>query len=404
MTGVSLSRLTAWLIAAYALDVLVPIIDIFGLPVPRYVASMSLSSGFILLALAALVPLARRQRVPLLGRIELALAGVIAFWAGLENLAATRMAGSADYSQVLDFVPPLLVIAATRLHHRLFGERDTLVEAFVALSAAMVAAHTALLVAMTLNLPLPMVRFGELRGRNAMAQLMPLCLWLLAFFPLRDWPVLGRRYGMLVVLGLLNLWLTSTRSAVLVMAWCVLVGVIQWFPAWRQLLYAALLPAGLLLVALAALAYPIAMGLGDEVQQFVGHGDNALSFWSRARTNFMLLEKLAEDPILGLGWREVAATRIYGYMGHTLYVNVLAAYGWIGALPVLLLAGAWLSGLRPRGREAAAHFIVLALMIESVFNNVFAFFGVPLALLGAARLQHLPELQEHGSKEIAHRT
>lgn len=397
MTKAALPNLTGWLIAAYALDILVPVIDIFGLPLPRYVASMSFSSCFLLAALAFLVPLAWRQRVPLLGPAELSLAGVLAFWFGLEAIAGLRQ-DRADFALVLDFLPLLLVVAASRLHLELFEAPGRLVSAFVLAAAALVSAHTVLLLAVSLQVPVPMVNVGELRGRNAMAQLVPMSLWLLAFFPLRGWPVLGWRYNLLLALGLVNMWLTSSRSALPIEAWCVMTGIALAFPYLRRLQFASLLPAGLAIVAVTAFAYPIAMALGGDLIQLAGGGDDATSIWSRSRTNFMLIDKLWEDPVLGIGWAEVAATKAYGYMGHTLYINALSAYGWIGALPVIVLACLWLSALRGKAREPASHLLFLMLLIGSVFNNVFAWFGIPLALIEAARLQHAPRLHEHVSK------
>ncbi|NJM31814.1 MAG: hypothetical protein HC848_01650 [Limnobacter sp.] len=61
-------QLCAWLIALYAVEVLVPIIDIFGLPLPRHIASMSFSTAFMVAALGMLIPLARLQRVACLAQ------------------------------------------------------------------------------------------------------------------------------------------------------------------------------------------------------------------------------------------------------------------------------------------------------------------------------------------------
>lgn len=399
----ALARGIAFLLMAYALDVAVWLIDVFALPLPRYVASTSFSAVFLLAALPLLVPLARLDRAPLVRPFELGVLATLTLWVGLEAMAGLR-GGKMGFDLILEFIPLLLALMAFRLHFEIFRSRGVLVSTFVLAASTLVAVHTALLVAAALHLPLPMVNPTELAGRNALAHLVPVCLWLLAFFPHQDWPLFGRRYNLLLILGLLSIWLTSTRSAVLVMAWCVLLGALMRFPTWKHRVNAALLPAGLLIVLAAALAYPIATGVGGQLVFLAGEGDNAMSFWSRARTNFMLLEKLAEDPVLGIGWPEVAATRVFGYMGHTLYINVIAAFGIAGAVPAVVLGRGWLAGLHGQQREAASHLIFLALLISSVFNNVFAYFALPLVLIRAARPQYSFQRSHEQPALTPHRT
>lgn len=177
-------QLCAWLIALYAVEVLVPIIDIFGLPLPRHIASMSFSTAFMVAALGMLIPLARLQRVALPGPAGLAVFGMLAFWCGLEAIG-TAGRSSIRFNLILEWLPLLLVTIAARLHLKAFNQPQLLVRALVLTATGLVALHTLLLLAVLLDIPLPLVRTGELTGRNAMTLLLPVCLWLLAFFRAR---------------------------------------------------------------------------------------------------------------------------------------------------------------------------------------------------------------------------
>ncbi len=389
--GVSYGRwayVTVFLISCYALDVFVPIIDIFNLPLPRYVASISLSAGFILAAFAILIPLAKMHRVPVFGNSGIALASLIAFWAGLEVIGTYGLS-DARFDLILEFVPLLLVLVASRLHLLLFDDPRVLQTGFVLAASLFVFAHALLLLAISLDMPMQFVNIGELRGRNGMALILPICLWLLAFFPLKAWPVFGRRYNLLLLLALVSILLNSARTAFLILIWCVLTGAVLRLPELRRRMEGSLLFGGLIVVVAVMYSFPMLMALNEQGLFLGGEGDNALSVWSRSQTNSLLLEKLSTDPLLGIGWSEVAATKIFGYMGHTLYVNVLAAYGLIGALAATAVIA--LGVLRTQGseREATIHLLFLAILVASFSNNVFGYFGLMIALVERSIAQKL---------------
>lgn len=394
-----LAHATAYLISLYALDILVQIIDIFGLPLPRYVASMSFSSGFIVAALGMLIYMARMQQIPVLGGAGLALVGVLAFWAGLEAIGSIYSEDGARLDLILAFVPLLLVLVASRIHLSLFGDFRFLVSALVLTASSMLLLHTMILLVLLLDISIPFVNFSELQGRNAMALFLPVCLWLLAFFPLKGWPVLGYRYNLLLVLALTNILLSQSRASLLILPWCVAVGITRRSFVLRRWLLASLIPIGLIVVAGAALSYPILVALGESVHLFIGQGDDAVSVWSRSLSSFLLLQKLVHDPLLGIGWEGVANTKAFGYMGHMLYIIVLAAYGAIGAVPVAGLIFIGLSYTSKGAREAAGHLLFLAVLVASVTNDIFAYFGVVMALLAPMKTPyHLKEKKPYDSE------
>ena len=164
---------------------------------------MSFSLGFMLASLGILIPMARMCRIPLLGRAFLALAGMLTFWAGLEVIGMAGR-GYPRFDLIFEFGPLLLVLVAVRLHLRLFVSSRILVNVLVLTMSGLVLIHTMLLLIASLDIPMSFVNLSELRGRNSMALLVPVSLWLLAFFPLEDWPVFGFRYNLLLLLALAN--------------------------------------------------------------------------------------------------------------------------------------------------------------------------------------------------------
>jgi hypothetical protein len=381
---------TAFLISFYALDVLVPMIDIFNLPLPRYVGSISFSAGAILAALVVLIPLARVRRVPLFGNAAFALAGVTAIWAGLEVIGTYGLSDT-RFDLILEFVPLLLVLVASRLHLLLFDDPNLLHNIFILMASSIVFVHTLMLFFISFDMAVQFINVGELRGRNSMALIAPICLWILAFFPLKAWPVFGHRYNLLLLLALFSILLNSARTAFLILIWCILVGVLSRSPELRRRIEGGLFFGGFVVVVAVMSSYPILMALNELGLLFVEEGDHALSVWSRSQTNFFLLEKLSMDPLLGIGWSEVATTKAFGYMGHTLYVTILAACGVIGAFAATSVMAIGLLRASGYGRETAAHLLFLTMLIASFSNNVFGYFGLMIALVGSAIAQNVSQ-------------
>ncbi len=389
MSNSDVERLSAWLISLSAVEVLIPVIDVLNLPLSRYFMSLPLSTAFILGAIGLLVYLARPSGVQLVGSAAFALLGLMALWAFLE-LVGAEARNAARYDLIWDCVPLLMVMVATRLHLQLFGGAQSLVSRFTLVAICLVLAHTAIMLIVKAGVPIPFVNGDELRGRNSLALLIPVCLWLLVFFPLKNWPLLSLQYNVLLVIAFVNVMLTSARAAAIVLFWSVLVGLVSQRPAARKLLRVSLLPLGigiLVTVSLSAVLVNVFGVVGEFSHAIFGQGDDALSVTSRSLTNAALLDKLKDEPLLGLGWEDVAETKVYGYMGHTLYVNVLSGYGVIGALAAVLLLVMALTLIAHVRRESAEHLLFLAILIASFSNNVFAYFGLMIALVEGAPAQ-----------------
>lgn len=378
MTREGLNKVIAWMIALCSVDILTPIIDILGLPLPRTLVSMPLSMIFIFVASGMLIQMAWQEKISVFGRSEMVLAGLLAFWTCLEIIGAHGRE-IMRFDVILNGVQLLLVTAVSRLYLQLFKDSHSLISAVVLTASLLVLLHTTLLLAALLGIALPFVNGNELEGRNGMALLAPISLWVLALFPLKQWPVFGYRYNLLLILVLINILMSSARMDFLILAWCVLVGAILKRPFNRKFMRALLISASLVMVVMITFSYSMAQVLND--QGLWGAGDDATSVLSRAHTNSLLLNKLALDPILGIGWAEVAATRSFGYMGHTLYVNIFAAYGLIGMLAMIFALAFGLFDKRVAKSESAAHLLFLVILVTSFSNNISGYFGVIMALI-----------------------
>jgi hypothetical protein len=382
LTRDRLARISAWCIALYAVDVLRPIVEIFGLPLPSSVASISLSVVFIIGALGILISLAKLQRIYVFGCAEIALIWIVVFWSGLAIIDASGRIDS-DFNIILGLMPLLLTLMASRLHLKLFCNTTILVGATVLSAILLVLAHTIFLLILSTGIRPQYFVIGEVMGRNGIASLGPVCLWILAWYPLRTWTPFGHRYNLLLLLALTNVLLNSARMALFELIWCVIVGAILCSPRIRRLLRAFLIPACFVLILMVTFSFTI-VGLTIETGLW-GVGDDATSVLSRSYTNYLLLDKFMQNPLLGIGWGDVVATKALGYMGHTGYVNILTAYGVIGALPLILILVFGLLMVQGINREVAIHLLFLVVLFTSFNSGLPGYLGVMVSLVVTAK-------------------
>lgn len=387
MTTRHVAILTAFSLALFAIDAVIPVIDLLSIPVPRYVGGISLSAGFAFVALGFLVPMAHRAQVRLISRNEAAVCGVLMFWGGMEGLI-TSTGGVGRMDLILSFIPIVVVAASTRLHLAIFRDTALLVKAFIFVSAGLVATHAVLLIWLRLDVVVPVVNMTEVYQKNGLALLLPVGLWLLTILPVAPWLVFGRVYNWLLALSLLHTGLNHARGALFITAWVLLVGLARRVPGLKRRLTGGLLTfLGTAIVVAMLFAYPFLHYVTGVMPTLLGEGDAATSVLSRSLTNYLLVQKLTADPLLGLGWAEVAGTKAYGYMSHTLYLIVGAGYGVAGVLPVIVLMGWWIRRQEPGRQTLIMHFVFVMVAIASFFNDPFMYYGMMAVFVNRAVLQ-----------------
>lgn len=386
----------AWLVASLlslgAVDVVAPIIDIFSLPLPRYIDGFSFSMAFVFLALFILMPWLKEKQVPLITAGEIFFLGILCLWAGMEVLDS--LSGSkAEFDLILSCIPLFIMTVATRYYFKVFGDIGILIISFINIAGMLALVHAALLLQARFEVIVPFYNIAELYGRNAMALLLPICLWLLALFPVSGWPVFGLRYNFLAIIAMVDIYLIGARFAALLFLWVIFIGFAIKKPAWRTWLGGQLTLLASTIVVAAIFAYPFLKTLDNTVGAFIGDGRDATSIWSRTMTNFLLMQRVSGDMLFGLGWWDVAAVRAYGYMGHTLYLNVFASYGVIGILPLLLLFALWMRDRDYVSRHWGWNLMFLFVLIASSANNVFIYYGMFFALVGHGHQTSCPSMQ-----------
>lgn len=376
MTRDRLAQVSAWCIAMFAVDTLRIVVEIFGLPLPSSIASMSLSVVFIVTALCILIPLSKFQRIYVFGSAEIALVWLLVFWLGIDFID-TYDRFDPDFKITLWLMPLMLTFMASRLHLNLFGNGSILVTATVLSATLLLLMHTVLLLFVLIGIQPRLTVIGEVMGRNNLASIGAVCLWILVWFPQERWARLGCRYNLLVILVLTNMLISSARMALIELIWCILVGAILYRPRLRKLLHSFLIPACILLILAVCFSYPFVQVI--NVTGIFGGGDDAASVLSRSYTNYLLLEKFMQNPLLGVGWNEVISTKAFGYTGHTGYLYILVAYGVIGVMPLILILGTL--SIKISSRELVAHLLFLLIMITSFTNELPAYLGVIIGLI-----------------------
>jgi hypothetical protein len=244
-----------------------------------------------------------------------------------------------------------------------------------------VLAHVFFSLSVTLSTPLPFINVDEVLGRNGLAISLPICLWILAFFPHKAFPIFGIWYVILFFIGFSEIILSSARMGFLILVWCVFAGAVHRFPMLKRSTECGLLLGCFIVPLIVAFSYPILLNLNEYGLFWGGSGDNAVSVWSRAQSNYLLLENFWGDPFLGVGWAEVSETKAFGYMSHTFYIIFLAAYGLVGFVAAAGLIALALHTTHGEKREIAIHLLFLAILVCSFFNNFFSYFGLILALI-----------------------
>ena len=100
---------------------------------------------------------------------------------------------------------------------------------------------------------------------------------------------------------------------------------------------------------------------------------------SRLSTNLQLVEQLLAHPMLGIGELAVWEIRAAGYMSHTFLLLLLAAYGIVGFLPLVVVAAFMAVGRRPACPPANAG--ILLLSTTMFVNDLWPWLGLAFALV-----------------------
>lgn len=388
----AITLFTACLIALSATALPSDVIDVFGLPLPRLVLGMSWFTSLAVAAIVILLPMQHDPMRRVLGAWDAAYVGTLLIWALFAAGRGEPLRGGA-LAGILAWFPPWLTSVAVRLHVRQFGHAD-LVAAFVNIVAALALVHLAGLLAVKVGIVMPFIRPDELIDRNAISILVVAAAFLMMLHDMLDrhqpsWWFVG-----LIALGFVHAKVNGTRSAELLLV-IVLTLQIARVTVLRErlvILVCAIACAGIVITVI---------GLGalmDWIRQpeLFGGGDSAASATHRSEANRELLRLVFLRPWVGVGWEEVLYARSGGYIGHTLYLVMVAAYGLVALVPVVA-ATIW----RRLVRRAAfltsdqAMTAVLVTITASFVNDPLGWYGLVLPLCSSMSLRNAVPAWHH---------
>ncbi|MDD3287678.1 MAG: hypothetical protein PHX43_01550 [Alphaproteobacteria bacterium] len=384
MTKQTVSILSACLIALLSVDIAIPIIDIFSVPLPRYFYGISFSMVFGFAELFMLWPFMQQSKVKLweIGVVSALL--ILIIWGGLEGLQKT-LGKTADPDFIGAFLPLVFTACLARIHCRVFGNAYSLIDAFVNTSVLLASFHLFVMFVIYVDISMPIVNMNELYHKNGISLFVTVAVWIKGVIDKRRCALIS--YGFLVPLLVAIIHTASNQSR----AGCIVLVLTLAMTFLNRRISKSYRPTevfiglSLIVVALVSLSYPIIDWL--NLSHLFGDGDGQISAQSRSLSNFMLVEQIIKNPFFGIGGYEVVQMKAYGYMSHTLYLIIVAAYGLMGLVPLLIMLGMWLKISDGNERVLISMFILLIVLMTSFFNDAFAFYGLLLVLVNEANYE-----------------
>lgn len=382
MTRRGISIFTAYLVAFCAADLSVPIVDFFMLPLPRHVFGISWAVAFGIVALLVLWPSLQTLRVSILDAGGIGVLSVLFFWAVLEGVQSV-LGGASNYSLIISCLPAFFVSQLVRFHLRVFLDYALLIETFVSTVVVLAIVHTVLLVLSLSGISIPFINANELISRNGISLLLVVAAMVSTLLADDTKKGRGERLRLVGLLGFsfLHIYLNGARGAgILLASLLFLWGLRERFPSFRGTTPLLLLTSAIIILG-AIFSYPLlhmSSGFG-----WFGSGDDALSTEIRSASNWGLLIHYLDSPFHGLGWQEVLSVRSDKYISHTFFVIILAAYGVVGVVPLVLLAVAWVRSVDRRNQQLRVMMMLLVVATATFVNDPLPLYGFILGLLSA---------------------
>ena len=379
--NVSLRRveiLTTCLIALSAIELSNHIIDMMGIPLPRLIFGMSWFTGMAAIAIFMLLPIRPGSLGAILGWTDVAYLSTIAGWLIAEALR-DELDRTVTLSGIFAWIGPWVISIAARLHLRIFDNRQILVQSFVVIATALAFVHLCLLLPVRVGLRMPLIVPSEIVDRNSISMFLVVALFLWATWS-RDktaqpsWSFVG-----LIVFAFVHAELNNARAATLVLVLVVTLQLVRVvIPDVRQFRRICQFLCAAIIVAVIG----VSLAQWTRSQAAFGGGDATTSASQRGETNVMLVNLFLSHPWAGVGWHRVLYARSGGHVGHTLYVNIPAAFGVLGLAPVLMI-GLWrVMRQQTKGWTSELSMtLVLVTAVATFVNDPVAWYGLVFALL-----------------------
>jgi hypothetical protein len=370
---------SAYLIALAAIDLSSHLINVLGLPVPQFVLGMSWFTVLAAVVVLILWPLLRGSVGTIVGMWDVAYLSTIVLWLIMEA-ARQDPFGRPTLTGILAWISPWALSVAVRFYLRVFGNRSQIVEAFIHVVLTVSLIHLGLLTLIRTGLPLPLVNTSEVVDRNSVSLLLVAAAFLSATWCRNtdaqpSWWLVG-----LIVIAFAHAELNNARAATLVLVAVMSLQLLRVIVRNDRLVIWVCVILCVSIVAVVAAVAPLLAWLRQP--SLFGQGDAAVSTSYRGAANWNLLNLFLSHPWVGGGWSDVLRIRPGGYIGHTLYVNVLAAFGILGVLP-LITACAWRWWWRRSGQALTLEHWMTAMCVVAVasfINDPLAWYGLVIVM------------------------
>ena len=375
-----LELLTAVTIVLAVVDLPTLVIDVFGIPLPRLAFGMSWFTAAALVVVLICLPIHRSSGARVLGLWDGAYAISLIVWALVEYLRG-GFGTFTHASIILAWVPPWIVSVAVRMHVSVFGRVTPVVRFFVWAVTILCTAHLAMVAFATAGVRPPFVRIEELIDRNSLSLVLTAAVFVLAVWERQDTPTRAWWLIAIIVLGFAHAELNHARAAKLILVLVVGMQLARMAVfSDRAMVRVCVLLSSVTIATVASIGIVLEWLSRPDV---FGAGDAAASTTFRGQTNSALLQLFIAHPWIGAGLEQLTYVRRGGYIGHTLYLNIAAAFGIVGLFPAVgLMVWRWL-GRRGTVAVELSMTLVVVIAVASFMNDPQMWYGLVLALPSA---------------------
>lgn len=330
LTSRDLALFSALLICFYVFDVPRLLIEIWGLPLPVLGGRPPYLLPLVTILLVAMLANARRDRDgAVLHPSDLVFAAALMVVAALSTYHGMGQPKPA-FGLVVDLALFYSGFVLVRAYRDAFGSSWPVVDCAFWMALAIAAVHFVLLLMALGGLPPLGAQPGEVLQRNGISFLLVYACFY-AWFLRRNLPPVVA-HGILPLFALVQFYLNGSRSALIVL---MLLGLARYLLKAHVSLRGGQLALCGAIVALFAVAAGL-VWLQQWGGPLLGADDDRLSVVSRFATNYELLQLALHSPIIGIGEAAATGVSFAGYPSHTFPVILLAAFGTVGALPVVV--------------------------------------------------------------------
>lgn len=383
----SYSSILAFLLAISATDLALIVIDVTGIPLPRFVAGMPLSICIPIMVIAILTPCIGEIVDGLFQPFDFLALGLLLFWTFLEWLHGINY-GHSNYILILSTTALFINYLANRCYLQIFGDKQLLARAFTVLVVFIAIIHLLLLIFINYGISIPYINKSEIESRNGISLLLISTIYLNLFFTKNTSKKSILFSVLLIILAVLHVYLNNAYSSFVFIVILLCMKLFQFFFKKNNIPTLLAISASLMVIFFSSTGVTyfnndniqIIKSLNIEPNNISKLTDQEISFFSRTLSNYSIIQKIKDNIIFGIGYDQLTTIRVAGYISHTLYLHYFGAYGLFGAIPLFTMAILLFSVAKNQERACVSFMYFFIILVTSVNNDPLPFFGLFAAL------------------------